>query len=180
MILAVLMLLPFMHDPQPNVKADLEDKLRKNILEACCDPSFGMLFLGFFSCGFFLPFMTSHFPAFVAGACGFIPVGGLLDSLGISSTSALGAAAISVVGLFNIFGTLSAEFLGNRYPKKYFLSTIYLAQTVMATAFIILPMTPLSVLIFSAGLGFVWLASVPLTSGLIGYIYGLRYMGTLF
>ena len=91
-----------------------------------------------------------------------------MHGLGISSTSALGAVAISIVGLFNIFGTLSAGYLGNRYPKKYLLSTIYLARTVMATAFIILPMTPLSVLIFSEGLGALWLASVPITSGLIG------------
>ena len=92
----------------------------------------------------------------------------------------MGAAALSVVGLSNIFGTLSAGFLENLYPKKYLLSTIYLAQTVMATAFIILPMTPLSVLIFSVGLGVFWLASVPLTSGLIRCIYGLRYMAALF
>ena len=124
--------------------------------------------------------MTSHFPAFVAESCGPIAVGGLLEGLGIASTSALGAAAIAVVGLFNIIGTLAAGYLGDRYPKKYLLSAIYLARTIMATAFILLPMTPLSVLLFSAGLGAVWLASVPLTSGLIGYVYGLPYMGTLF
>ena len=124
--------------------------------------------------------MTGHFPAFVAVACSFIPVGGLLNGFGISSTPALGAAAISVVGLFNIFGTLSAGFLGNLYPKKYLLSKIYLALTDMATAFIILPMPPLSVLIFSVGLGVLLLASVPLTSGLIRCIYGLRYMAALF
>ncbi len=180
MILAVLLLLPFMRAPQPITKTTLEDSLHQKLMNACRDPSFGMLFLGFFSCGYFLAFMTSHFPAFVTEACGSIPVGGLLDGLGISSTSTLGAAAIAVVGLFNIIGTLAAGYLGNRYPKKYLLATIYLARTVMAIAFIILPMTPLSVLIFSAGLGVVWLASVPLTSGLIGYVYGLRYMGTLF
>ncbi len=179
MILAVLLLLPFMH-ARPIAKADIEDTLRQNLMSAFRDPSFGMLFLGFFSCGYFLAFMTSHFPAFVAEACGSIPVGGLLDGLGISSTSALGAAAMSVVGLFNIIGTLAAGYLGNRYPKKYLLSAIYLARTVMAIAFILLPMSPLNVLIFSAGLGIVWLASVPLTSGLIGYVYGLRYMGTLY
>jgi len=179
-ILAVLMLLPFMRAPAHIAKADLEDTLRHNLKKACSDPSFGMLFLGFFSCGYFLAFMTSHFPAFVAESCGPIAVGGLLEGLGIASTSALGAAAIAVVGLFNIIGTLAAGYLGDRYPKKYLLSAIYLARTVMATAFILLPMTPLSVLLFSAGLGAVWLASVPLTSGLIGYVYGLRYMGTLY
>ena len=103
-----------------------------------------------------------------------------MDGLGISSTSALGATAISVVGLLNIIGTLAAGYLGNRIPKKYLLSKIYPVLTVMATAFILLPMPPLSVLIFSVSLGAVWLSSVPLTSGLIGYVYGLRYMGTLF
>ena len=103
-----------------------------------------------------------------------------MDGLGISSTSALGATAISVVGLLNIIGTLAAGYLGNRIPKKYLLSTIYLARTVMATAFILLLMPPMRVLIFSASLGAVWLSSVPLTSGLMGYVYGLRYMGTLF
>ena len=103
-----------------------------------------------------------------------------MDGLGISSTSALEATAISVVGLFNILGTLAAGYLGNRYPKKYLLSTIYLERTVMGTAFILLLMTPLSALSFSGSLGAVWLALVQLTSGLIGYVYGLRYTGTLF
>ena len=68
MVLAALMLLLFMRAPQSNVRVNLEDKLRKNLMEACRDPSFGMLFLGFFSCGYLLVFMTSHFPAFVAEA----------------------------------------------------------------------------------------------------------------
>ena len=68
MILAVLMLLPFMRAPQPILKPDLEDKLRKNLISACRDPSFGMLFLGFFCCGYFLAFIIDHFPAFAAEA----------------------------------------------------------------------------------------------------------------
>ena len=108
------MLFPFMRAPQPNVTADLENKLRKNLMKACRDPSFEMLFLGFFSCGYFLAFMTSHFPAFLTEACGSIPVEGLLEGLGISSTSTLGAAAISFVKLFNIIDTLAAGYLGNR------------------------------------------------------------------
>ena len=72
---------------------------------------------------------------------------------GDSSTYALGATAISIAGLYNITATLAVGYLGNRYPKKYLVSKIYLARTVMATAFVLLPMTPLGALIFSAGLG---------------------------
>ena len=139
-----------------------------------------MLFLGFFSCGYFLAFMTSHFPAFVAESCGPIAVGGLLEGLGIASTSALGAAAIALVGLFNIIGTLAAGYLGDRYPKKYLLSAIYLARTRHGDCVYSFANDPAQCFALSAGLGAVWLASVPLTSGLTGYVYGLRYMGTLF
>ncbi|MCT4608943.1 MAG: MFS transporter, partial [Pelagimonas sp.] len=88
--------------------------------------------------------------------------------------------SISLIGLFNIVGTLTAGWLGNRFSKKYLLAGIYTARTIVAGAFILLPMTPGSVLIFSAVMGTLWLATVPLTSGLIAHLYGLRYMGTLY
>ena len=100
--------------------------------------------------------------------------------IGFSSTSALGAVAISVIGLANIVGTLTAGWLGKRYTKKYLLTGIYIARTIAAAAFILMPITPESVLIFSAVMGSLWLATVPLTSGLVAHIYGLRYMGTLY
>ncbi len=179
-ILASLILLPMMRTPEVPSKKDLKEGLREVLKKAWADPSFGMLFLGFFSCGYFLAFITAHFPAFVAESCGPIYIGGKLDRLGISTNSALGAAALALVGLTNIGGTLAAGYLGSRYPKKYLLSMLYGARTLIAIIFIILPITPLSVLVFSATLGAVWLASVPLTSGLIGYVYGLRHMGTLY
>ena len=144
------------------------------------DPSFILLFLGFFSCGYQLAFITAHFPAFVTEVCSPIPANGVLAALGITSTSALGAVAIGVIGMANIGGTLAAGALGARYRKKYLLAQIYLARTIVAAAFILAPMTPASVLVFSALMGALWLATVPLTSGLIATIYGVRYMGTLY
>jgi MFS family permease len=104
----------------------------------------------------------------------------MLAGLGITTTSALGAIAISVIGLANIGGSILAGWLGKRYTKKYLLAGVYLARTVVSAAFILTPMTPASVLLFSLVMGVLWLATVPLTSGLVAHIYGLRYMGTLY
>jgi MFS family permease len=136
--------------------------------------------LGFFSCGYQLAFLTAHFPAFVTEVCGAIDPASLLAKLGVGSTAALGAVAISLIGLANIVGTITAGWLGNRYSKKYLLAGIYAARTIVAAVFILLPMTPLSVVVFSLTMGGLWLATVPLTSGLVAHIYGLRYMGTLY
>ena len=144
------------------------------------DPSYTLIFLGFFSCGYQLGFITAHFPAFVTEMCGPIMPGDMLHSLGITTTSALGAVAISLIGLANIAGTLTAGWAGKRYSKKYLLAGIYAARTIVAAAFIMTPITPATVLLFSAAMGSLWLATVPLTSGLIAHIYGLRYMGTLY
>ena len=105
---------------------------------------------------------------------------GTLAGLGIRTTASLGAISIAVIGIFNILGTITAGWLGKRYSKKYLLSAIYAGRTVAAATFILLPVTPASVLVFSAVMGALWLATVPLTSGLIAHIYGLRYMGTLY
>jgi predicted MFS family arabinose efflux permease len=150
------------------------------VLRALRDPSFGLIFLGFFSCGYQLAFVTAHFPAFVAEVCGPIMPGGVLHSMGITTTSALGAVAISIIGLGNIAGTLAAGWAGKRYSKKYLLAGIYTGRTIAAAWFILTPMTPATVLVFSAVMGSLWLATVPLTSGLVAHLYGLRYMGTLY
>jgi len=112
--------------------------------------------------------------------CGAIAPSGTLASLGVASTSTLGAISISLIGLANIAGTLTAGWLGNRYSKKYILAGIYAGRTIIAALFILMPITPTSVILFSVGMGALWLATVPLTSGLVAYIYGLRYMGTLY
>ncbi|MGR3323488.1 MAG: MFS transporter [Pseudooceanicola sp.] len=181
MILGVLLLLPFMRSPAPPAsRAELEESLGGILLRALRDPSFTLIFLGFFSCGYQLGFITAHFPAFVTEMCGPIMPGGVLHSIGITTTSALGAIAISLVGLFNIGGTLFAGWLGNRYARKYLLAGIYTLRTIASAGFILMPITPGSVLVFSAVMGGLWLATVPLTSGLVAHIYGLRYMGTLY
>lgn len=179
-ILLVLVMLPMMRTERVATKAELELSIGKTLLRAFRDPTYMFIFLGFFSCGYQLAFITAHFPAFVTELCGPIQPGGALYSLGITSTSRLGALAISLIGLANIAGTLLAGWAGQRWSKKYLLAGIYLGRTVVATVFIMLPITPISVIVFSVAMGSLWLATVPLTSGLVAHIYGLRYMGTLY
>ncbi|PPB80304.1 putative MFS family arabinose efflux permease [Albidovulum inexpectatum] len=180
MILAALAVLPMMRSPAPATRAELEESMGAVLMKAARDPSFTLIFLGFFSCGYQLAFITAHFPAFVTEMCGAIDPSGTLASLGVTSTSALGAVAISLIGLANIVGTITAGWLGRYYSRKYLLAAIYAGRTIAAAAFIMLPMTPTSVIVFSVVMGALWLATVPLTSGLVAHIYGLRYMGTLY
>ncbi len=179
-ILASLMALPFIRSPKVATKAELEESLGTVLVRAFKDPSFSLIFVGFFSCGYQLAFITAHFPAFVTDFCGAIDPNGMLATIGIKTTSTLGAVSIAVIGLFNIVGTITAGYLGRRHTKKYLLVAIYVGRTIAAAVFFLLPITPASVLIFSAVMGSLWLATVPLTSGLVAHIYGLRYMGTLY
>jgi MFS family permease len=179
-ILCSLLALPFLRSPQMASRAELEESLGEVLKKAFSDPSYIMIFLGFFSCGYQLAFITAHFPAFVTEMCGPIDPNGPLAALGITTTSALGAMSIAVIGLANIVGTIWAGALGKKYTKKYLLAGIYTARTIVAALFIMLPMTPTSVLLFSLAMGSLWLATVPLTSGLVAHIFGLRYMGTLY
>lgn len=179
-ILCTLFALPMMRAPISATKAELEENLGTILKRAFKDPSYMMIFLGFFSCGYQLAFVTAHFPAFIAEASSPILSGSLLSNMGISTTSALGALSISLIGIANIGGTLLAGYLGKYYSKKYLLAGIYTARTVIAAAFIMTPMTPTTVVLFSFAMGSLWLATVPLTSGLVAHIYGLRYMGTLY
>ena len=180
MIIAVLAVLPMMRAPVRATKAELAESMGTILMRAFRDPSYTLIFLGFFSCGYQLAFLTAHFPAFVTEMCGPILPGGMLDGLGISTTSALGAVAISLIGLANIAGTLLAGWAGKRWSKKYLLAGIYAGRTVISAWFILVPMTPVTVLVFSVLMGSLWLATVPLTSGLVAHLYGLRYMGTLY
>ena len=157
------------------INENLSDVLKK----ALKDPTFAMIFLGFFSCGFQLAFITAHFPAFISESSSQISPNSLI-SVVCNSTASLGALAIAIIGLFNIVGSISAGALGKNYSKKYLLSMIYFGRTIAALAFIIFPITPLSVIIFSIIMGSLWLATVPLTSGIVAHIYGLQFMGTLY
>ncbi|WP_170785594.1 MFS transporter [Ruegeria lacuscaerulensis] len=180
LILALVLTLPFMRAPQAATKAELQDSMGEILARAFRDPSYALIFLGFFSCGYQLGFITAHFPAFVTEMCGPIQPGGVLHAVGITTTSALGAVSISLIGLANIGGTLVAGWAGSRFPKKYLLAGVYTARTLAAAVFIVFPITPISVIVFSLVMGSLWLATIPLTSGLVAHLFGLRYMGTLY
>lgn len=179
-ILATLLTLPMMRVPAPASRAELEESMGEILIKAFRDPSYFLIFIGFFSCGYQVAFITAHFPAFVSELSGPILPGGALANMGISTTSALGAVAISLIGLANIAGTLLAGWAGKRYQKKYLLAGIYTGRTIVASLFILFPITPTTVILFSVAMGTLWLATVPLTSGLVAHIYGVRYMGTLY
>ena len=160
-------------------KKKSEEKLSEALKAAINDPTYIMLFLGFFSCGFQLAFITAHFPAFISENSSPIVPGSII-SIVCSSVEGLGALSMALIGMFNIIGSIAAGALGKNYTKKYLLSMIYTGRTIAAILFIVLPITPNSIAIFSIVMGGLWLATVPLTSGIIGHIYGLKYMGTLY
>ncbi len=133
--------------------------------EAFGHRSFILLVLGFFTCGFQLFFITVHLPAY------------LVDR-GLSIDS--GAWTLGAIGLFNIIGSVSAGWLGDRMPKRYLLSLIYTLRSIAVIVFISLPVTTASALIFGGTMGLLWLSTVPPTSGLIALMFGTRWMATLF
>jgi len=180
LILLCLLFLPMLSAGRPASRAELQESMGTVLRRAFADPSYLMIFAGFFSCGYQLAFITAHFPAMVTEMCGAIDPRGILAALGITTTSALGAVAIAVIGLANIGGSIMAGWLGKRFTKKYLLAGIYAARTLAAAAFILTPMTPGTVMLFSLVMGALWLATVPLTSGLVAHLWGLRYMGTLY
>jgi len=135
------------------------------LAEAFGHRSFNLLVAGFFVCGFHVAFITTHMPPY-------------LVDLGIDAS--WGAASIATIGLFNIFGSLASGVIGGRYSKPAFLSLIYLARGIAITIFILVPVSPLTVMVFSAAMGVLWLSTVPPTSGLVAVMFGPRYMGTLF
>jgi predicted MFS family arabinose efflux permease len=132
--------------------------------EAFSHKSFLMLTAGYFVCGFQLAFVTVHFPAYLADK-------------GFSAN--VGMMALALVGLFNIVGSFSAGALGARYPKKNLLSMIYFARAAVVALFVFSPVSEVSVFLFSAVIGMLWLSTVPLTNGVIGQMFGVAYMSML-
>ena len=141
-----------------------QQSIGQALREAMNEKGFHLLFWGYFVCGFHIAMLTVHLPAFVSDA-------------GLSPTH--GMTALALIGLFNIVGTLGAGYLGGRFSKKYLLSTIYSVRAVLITILIALPLTPLSLYVFACGIGLLWLGTVPLTNGLVGQIFGMRYMAML-
>lgn len=126
---------------------------------------FWLLTAGFFVCGFHLAFIVVHLPAYLGDQ-------GLPDWLA--------AAALTLVGLCNIIGTYGCGVLGGRYPKKAVLSLLYFLRSVVFLLFLMVPLSVPSVLVFGAALGFLWLGTVPLTSGIVASVFGPTYMSMLF
>jgi MFS family permease len=140
-------------------------KLTEAVAEAFGTRGFILLTIGFFVCGFHVAFITVHLPPYIA-------------DLGLDP--AWGATAIALIGLCNIVGSLASGYIGGRYSKPIFLSLIYLGRSITIFAFIMLPVTPVSVLVFSGVMGLLWLSTIPPTSGLVAVMFGPRYMATLF
>ena len=164
----VMLILPLSTALTENKKAQAHIGGKQSIPEALRE-AFGhggylLLCSGYFVCGFQILFISVHFPAF------------LVDQ---RMTPEAGMTALALIGLFNIFGTFLWGWLGHRYTKKYVLSVLYFTRAVVVTIFIALPITPFSVYLFAAVIGFLWLGTVPVTSGLIADIFGVKYLSTL-
>jgi predicted MFS family arabinose efflux permease len=139
--------------------------LWQQVRQAMCDRSYLCLHAGFFTCGFHIAFLVTHLPGEVA-LCG--------------HSAHVSAASLAIIGLFNIAGSLFAGSLGTRYRMKYILAVMYGSRAVMIAIYLLAPKTALTFYIFAAALGFTWLATVPPTAGLVGKLFGIRYLATLF
>lgn len=138
---------------------------RQMLAGAFTHRSYVLLVVGFFVCGFQLAFITTHFPAYLA-------------DMGVTGPTA--SWAVALIGLFNVIGAYLAGTWGGRYSKKNLLAWTYLARAVVIAVFLLQPVSTPSVLAFGAGMGLLWLSTVPLTSGLVMTFFGTRFMGTLF
>lgn len=146
-------------------KNSVSQTMKDAIVEAACNRSYRLLTTGFFVCGFQVAFLAMHLPAY------------LLDAGMTASTSAI---ALALIGFFNIVGTYGCGVLGAKFPKRFVLSTLYFARSVVFVLFITLPVTEISVYLFSSMMGLLWLGTVPLTSALVSQIFGSKYIATLF
>lgn len=154
--------------PTPNAGAagpGEKETLRSVLVKARTHSGYLLLFAGFFVCGFHVAFIATHMPAY-------------LTDNGISG--GVSATALSLIGIFNIFGSLLFGRLGDRYRKKYLLSLLYFTRAIVISLFLLLPLSNTSAVVFGGAIGFLWLATVPLTSGTVAQIFGSRYLSTLY
>ncbi len=167
-MLSCLMLLviplSFVLSGKPEISGP-EQTLKAAVSQAARHPGYVLLTSGFFVCGFQVTFIGIHLPAY-------------LTDIGLSSN--VGAWALSIVGLFNLVGTLLAGYMGNIFKKKSILSFIYLGRAIVIAVFVMLPPSVPNALIFAGCMGILWLATIPLTSGIVSQVFGARYLGTLF
>jgi MFS family permease len=144
------------HGPTQSIGAALK--------EAMAYPSFRWLMAGYFVCGFQVVFIGVHMPSY-------------LKDKGL--TPDVATTALALIGLFNVFGTYGAGVLGQRWPKRHILSAIYLMRSVAITAFLLVPLSPMSVYVFSSVMGVLWLSTVPPTNAVVAQIFGVQYMSML-
>jgi len=147
--------------PAPEDSQTVSEALR----QAFTHPGYIAMTVAFFACGFQLMFINTHLPSYLV-MCGMSP--------------GLGATALGVIGLCNAIGTYVFGLLGARYSQKRLLALVYLLRTVFIIAFISLPVSPTTTLVFAAAMGFLWLSVAPLVSGLVGRVFGLKYFATLY
>ncbi|WP_264179921.1 MFS transporter [Luteimonas panaciterrae] len=151
--------------PAATPEAGHELSLRAQLRIALRDRSYWCLHIGFFTCGVHIAFLVTHLPGEVA-LCG-LP-------------ASVSAAALMLIGAFNIAGSLIVGYLGQHYRMKWLLAAMYGSRALMIALYLISPPTPMTFYIFAAALGFTWLATVPPTAGLVGKLFGPRHLGTLF
>ncbi|MFY0691433.1 MAG: MFS transporter [Paracoccaceae bacterium] len=149
---------------RPTAQAGVSRGFQHAITTAFSERAYVLLFFGFFVCGFHVAFIQTHLPAYIADK-GLAPI--------------IGGWSLALIGLFNIAGSFLSGWSGQVMSKRKALSGIYFARAVVITAFIVLPISPMSVLVFSALMGLLWLSTVPLTTGLVAQTQGLTYLSTL-
>jgi predicted MFS family arabinose efflux permease len=167
-LLILVFAMPLMAQNTTGSKAtagEADITMRQAIGGAFGNSSYMMLVSGFFVCGFQLAFITVHLPPYLA-------------EHGI--TKEFAGLAMGAIGLFNVMGSYTAGMIGGRYQKKIPLSLIYILRSISIVAFIMLPITTTTTVIFTATMGFLWLSTVPLTMGLVTVMFGTRYMATLY
>ena len=153
--------------PKNVVGGIINDKqsTKEALKEAFTNKSYLYLTLGFFVCGWHITLVATHIPAY-------------LNDKGLPDWCA--ATLLSMIGLFNIFGTLTCGYLSTKLPKKFILSFIYFMRGIVIALFIFLPPSPTTAVLFGITFGFLWLATVPPTAGIVGLIFGTKYVGLLY
>ncbi len=162
--LAIIPLARGLKEPAMAAAAGFQQSVGSAVREAFGHRSFQWLMAGYFVCGFQVVFIGVHMPSY-------------LKDHGLSPSVA--TVALALIGLFNVFGTYTAGWLGGRMPKRYILSGIYALRAVVISLFLIAPLTPMSVYLFAATMGFLWLSTVPPTNAVIAQIFGVQYMSML-
>src|SRR4051812_18885450 len=150
---------------KPETSASRKTNLRDALREALGHRGYLFMTLAFFACGFQLVFLTTHLPAYLA-LCGIAP--------------GVGATALGLIGLFNAIGTFIFGQLGARYSQKHLLAMIYLLRTMFIAAFLIMPVSAASTLVFASAMGFLWLGVTPLVNGILARVFGLTHFNALF